>query len=386
MRSKLYLILIVLIFGLAFTGIQTWESFKVDPYINYSNQTSFIVASKLSAQLERTKDKEYILRVSDKEISLKGNDLANLIEPFIRDYTQKEEYRISREKMTEFLTEIALSVNSAPLDARITIIKGIPTTLFKEVSGEKLNIQESSINILEGIIMGRPVIDLVIDYVKPGLTMAKFEKLKIDSLLAVGESDFAGSPAARIHNIKVSSAKYNGRLIPPRKTFSFNKILGEVTAETGYLPELVIKHDKITPEYGGGICQVSTTLYRAALNAGLPIEERKNHSFTVGYYNPQGLDATIYPGVVDLKFKNDTGEYILIQTKIEGTKLIFELYGRDDGRIVEIDGPYQYPREEGGSYAYLTRTVTKGDEEVEEDFNSTYRSKDEFPLERNPLE
>jgi len=376
----------VLIFGLAFAGIQTWESFKVDPYINYSNQTSFTAASRLSAQLEKTEDKEYVLRVSGQEIPLKGKVLANLIEPYIRDYTQREEYRISEERMTELLTEIALSVNSAPIDARITIVKGIPTTLFEEIPGKKLNIQKSANNILEGIIKGRPVIDLVIDYVEPGLTMAKFEKLKIDSLLAVGESNFIGSPAARIHNIKVSSAKYNGRLIPPRKTFSFNEILGEVDAETGYLPELVIKHNKTIPEYGGGICQVSTTLYRAVLNAGLPIKERKNHSFTVRYYNPQGLDATIYPGVVDLKFKNDTREYILIQTKIEGTKLIFELYGRDDGRIVEIDGPYQYPREEGGSYTYVTRTVKKGDKEIEEDFNSTYRSKEEYPLERNPLE
>lgn len=386
MKFKLYLVLIVILFGISFVGIQTWESFKIAPYINYTNQISFTAASKLSAQLTANKDREYKLRIQEQEISLKGDVLANLIEPYIRNFTQKEEYRISQKRMTEILVEIAQSINSAPIDARITLIKGVPTTVFEGIPGIRLSMDKSAKSILDGIIQSRPVIDLIVDYVEPGLTLAKFEKLDIKDLLAEGESDFAGSSSSRIHNIIVAAARYNGLLIPPGKTFSFNELLGEVSAKSGYLPELVIKNKKIVPEYGGGICQVSSTLYKAALKAGLEIVERRGHSVTIRYYSPQGLDATIYPGVVDLKFKNDTDEYILIQSKIEDTKLTFEIYGENDGREVIINGPRMYPREEGGWSTYVTRIIKKEKEEIVESFDSVYKSIEEYPLERNPLE
>jgi vancomycin resistance protein YoaR len=386
MKFKLYLALIVILFGISFVGIQTWESFRIAPHINYADRSSFTAASELSAQLTTNKDREYKLRIQEQEISLKGDVLASLIEPYIRNFTQKKEYRISQKRMNEILVEIAQSINSAPIDARITLIKGIPTTLFEGIPGIKLSMDKSAKSILDGIIQSRPVIYLIVDYVEPGLTLAKFEKLNIKDLLAEGESDFAGSSSSRIHNITVSAARYNGLLIPPGKTFSFNELLGEVSAKSGYLPELVIKNKKIVPEYGGGICQVSSTLYKAALRAGLEIVERRGHSVTIRYYSPQGLDATIYPGVVDLKFKNDTNEYILIQSKIEGTKLTFEIYGENDGREVTINGPHMYPREEGGWSTYVTRTIKKGRKETEESFDSVYKSIEEYPLERNPLE
>ncbi len=386
MKFKLYLTLIVILFGISFVGIQTWESFRIAPHINYADRSSFTAASELSAQLTTNKDREYRLRVQEQEISLKGEVLANLIEPYIRNFTQKKEYRISQKRMNEILVEIAQSINSAPIDARITLIKGVPTTIFEGIPGIRLSMDKSAKSILDGIIQSRPVIDLIVDYVEPGLTLAKFEKLNIKDLLADGESDFAGSSSSRIHNITVAAARYNGLLIPPGKTFSFNELLGEVSAKSGYLPELVIKNKKIVPEYGGGICQVSSTLYKAALKAGLEIVERRGHSVTIRYYSPQGLDATIYPGVVDLKFKNDTNEYILIQSKIEGTKLTFEIYGENDGREVIINGPHMYPREGGGWSTYVTRTIKKGTKEIKESFDSVYKSIEEYPLERNPLE
>ena len=139
-------------------------------------------------------------------------------------------------------------------------------------------------------------------------------------------------------------------------------------------------------ELGGGLCQVSTTLFRSAIMAGLPILERKPHSFPVKYYNPQGFDATIYPGVVDLKFKNDTPHHILIQSRVEGTKLIFDIYGPDNGRKVVLDGPFQYDEKPNGSMkAYFVRKIYQGEILArEERFDSTYGAP--APLERNPLE
>ncbi len=382
-KSKLQILLIVLVFGIALVGVQTWESFKIAPY---SDKVAFTAASTLSAQLAEDKNKEYRLEVEGEYITLRGKELVSLIEPYVRDFTRKEEYRISKEKMEELLVEIAQGVVSVPINARITIIDGVPTTLFEGIPGKRLDMQASAVNILKGIVDRKSTIELTMKYVEPELTLEKFNELKITSLLAEGESNFAGSSDARAHNIKMGAARYNGRLIPPGEIFSFNALLGEVSAETGFLPELVIKNKKIIPEYGGGVCQVSSTLYRAVLSAGLPIVERRNHSFPVRHYSPQGLDATIYPGVVDLKFEIDNNEYILVQTRVECTKLIFELYGKDDGRIVTIDGPHQYPRENDGLYTSLTRTVKKGDVEIKESFNSLYRSREEYPLERNPLE
>lgn len=156
--------------------------------------------------------------------------------------------------------------------------------------------------------------------------------LGITELIGVGTSNFAGSPANRRHNIKIGMSYLNGLLIKPGETFSVMRHLGTIDGTKGYLEELVIKKDKTQKEFGGGLCQVGTTMFRAALNSGLPITERRNHSYRVAYYEPAGTDATIYDPAPDLKFVNDTGNYVLIQGYITGNKLVFEFWGTKDGR------------------------------------------------------
>jgi len=225
--------------------------------------------------------------------------------------------------------------------------------------------------------------------VKPKISTADIDNLGITSLLAKGVSNFGGSPSNRIHNIKVGAAKFNGFLLKPNEEFSFNKILGEVGPEQGYEPELVILKDRTAPEYGGGLCQVSTTAFRAAVYAGLEITQRYPHAFPVKYYNPQGFDATIYPPYPDLKFINNTSNYVLIQTKIKGTELTFEFYGNDDGRKVEIQGPEQYDIQPDGSMkAKLVQKVYDKNNNIiiDKTFYSNYKSPNLYPVQRNPLE
>ncbi len=197
------------------------------------------------------------------------------------------------------------------------------------------------------------------------------QEKEVKELIATGHSAYYGSPANRMFNIDFGTKKYNGLLIPPAQEFSFNEILGPVDAASGFKPEKVIKKDKLEYEYGGGICQVSTTFYRAALQAGLPITERKPHSWKVSYYSQSmgdGLDATIYPGVADLKFINDTPGYLLIQAYTEGAEDYFKIYGTDDGRSVILDGPY------GGGLTYRwNRTITANGEEKTEEIWSRYK-------------
>jgi len=170
------------------------------------------------------------------------------------------------------------------------------------------------------------------------------QDIGIREVVAIGESNSARSATSRRHNISAGLSKFNGHLVLQGDTFSFNDVLGPVNGETGYVKELVILGDKTLPDYGGGLCQVSTTAYRGIWEYGFPIVDRRNHSFAVSYYSPQGTDATIYPPYTDMKFVNDGQSALLIQTHIEGDRAFFIYYGMRDTREVEIIGPYVWDR------------------------------------------
>lgn len=169
--------------------------------------------------------------------------------------------------------------------------------------------------------------------------------LGVTDLVGVGYSDFSGSPSGRVHNVNEGINQFNGVLIQKDEEFSFMDHLSPVDAEHGFVPELVIKGDETIPEYGGGMCQVSSTMFRAALYSGLPITARTNHSYAVSYYARPfgyGLDATVYDPKPDLKFVNDTPGALLVQSYTEGNSAYYIFYGTNDGRRVTMDGPRAY--------------------------------------------
>jgi len=258
-------------------------------------------------------------------------------------------------------------------------------------SGTQLKIDESIEKIKKDILSRKNKIVLLVDTKEPEITEKKINDLKIEKLIGSGTSNFSGSPRNRVHNIRVGASKFNGILIAPNEIFSFNKILGAVGPAQGYLPELVIKNNKTVPEYGGGICQVSTTVFRSAVNSGMEVIERSPHAYPVRYYTPHGFDATIYIPKPDLVFKNNTPGYILIQSKIQGNFLTFEVYGQDDKREVIVKGPYQYAHGFAGAGSMKARleTIVKIGEKIiyQKTFLSSYKSPDLFPVEeKNPLE
>ncbi len=182
-------------------------------------------------------------------------------------------------------------------------------------------------------------ITVSVDVIKPNMVASDVNNLGEMEVLGVGYSTFKDSHTNRIKNIANAVKRLDGILIKPGEEFSANKFAGPYTKENGFLPEMVIKGRELVPEIGGGMCQIGTTLFRMAMNAGMPISERRNHSLVVGYYadpvngNP-GTDATLYEPNVDFKFVNDTGGYLLVQTSIDYTKqqLVFTLWGKKDGR------------------------------------------------------
>lgn len=211
------------------------------------------------------------------------------------------------------------------------------------INGQEIDFEKAFKVIREAVNTGESEVRLPLKTIPPVINVDdQLKEMGVVDLIAFGETDYSGSPYNRRNNIRVGLNRFSGWLIPPNETVSAIQRLGAVNQATGYLPELVIKGDKTIPEYGGGLCQVSTTLYRSVLFAGLPINERRNHSYAVSYYDPQGLDATIYIPSPDLKFTNDTENHILIQTLMKDGKAFSNVYGTTMNRQVDLIGPFYY--------------------------------------------
>ncbi len=189
---------------------------------------------------------------------------------------------------------------------------------------------------------GSTTIPLTLEKRVPKILGPDAERLGIREALGTGVSYYDGSPANRRHNISLGTKKVHGTLIAPGETFSLLTVLGAVNGANGWLPELVIKGNKTTPEYGGGLCQVGTTIFRTTLQAGLPVVERRNHSYRVRYYEPAGTDATIYEPSPDYRFRNDTGHHILVTTENKYPRLAYTIWGTSDGRIATVGKPRIY--------------------------------------------
>lgn len=337
--------------------------------------------------LESIRTKGIILGADNSKIIVKNTQLNKWIESYVRAYTSKSDLRISYPLLANYLESIAPSLNVEPVNAKLKFQDNRADVFVPPVPGRKLNIDNSATTIAEAILDNKASASLVFDTIEPEITLEKINSLGIKTLLAKGQSDYGKSTAARIHNIKVGLSKFNGIILKPGEEFSFNKFLGDVDDKAGYEAELVIKSGQLVKEFGGGLCQVATTVFRAAILSGFDITERKPHSFPVHYYDPQGFDATIYPGVVDLKFINNTENHVLIQAKLVGSKLSVEMYGSDDGRKITMNTPVSYDKKPSGAMkAYFIRRISKDGVEKEERFDSTYKAPPASPLERNPLE
>ena len=329
------------------------------------------------------------IQAAEEEIALSRDDLIELL-LFERTQENNVVASLKRSQAALWLEEhLGKSVGREPRDARFEVEKNRVVLFVPSLTGRMLDSQASIQILLDGLRQGEKRVTLTVVETDPKIRTQDANSFGIVSLLGKGESDFAGSPKNRIHNIKTGAARFNGVLIPPQEEFSFNETLGPVTEEMGYKAELVILQDKTVPALGGGLCQVSTTAFRAAAYSGLEVTQRRSHSYVVRYYGTPGFDATIYPPNPDLRFINDTSGHILIQTRVEGTKLTFEFYGTPDGRTVTVEGPYVYDKKADGSLkATLTVKTTLADNKTrEQTFQSVYKSPTLYPVnKRNPLE
>lgn len=215
------------------------------------------------------------------------------------------------------------------------------------LAGRTLDIGATQAAVSQGLLSGQHEIPLALDTEAPQVgTDATAQSLGITELVYAETTYFRGSDAARLQNIETSAREFYGLLVPPNTTFSMGDVLGDISLDNGYAEALIIYNGRTITGVGGGVCQVSTTLFRTAFFAGYPIVERHAHAFRVFYYEQRpgsgtdpslaGLDATVYFPLVDLKFTNDRPYWLLMETYFnrEAMSLTWKFYSTNDGRTV----------------------------------------------------
>lgn len=271
---------------------------------------------------------------------IKRQDLALAFEVRLNSESDEADLGLNEDKLKDILASIEKAVNIPNQEPKFKMENNKVVEFKAGVAGREIDLKKTRELWEQQLILNQQTeLGLVVTEKELTQQNADINNFGIKELLGIGKSNFAGSPKNRRHNIKVGAEAVNGSLLAPGEEFSLLKTLGKVDASSGYLPELVIKGNKTTPEYGGGLCQIGTTVFRGTLAAGLPVTERRNHSYQVSYYaNDKGLpgtDATIYDPAPDYRFKNDTSNYVLITSRIEGDNVFFEFWGTKDGRQAE---------------------------------------------------
>lgn len=322
---------------------------KVEFYLTYNDQVATISAKELNIGFDTN-------LITDQAMSYgKSSNLVSdifvIVDAYLNGAAITPSYTFDQGKIKENLISLDNEIHKEPVDALFTV-ENNRVTAFKQSSNgqaidyEKLNtffIQKAK-EIVKGKTPKGITIQLPVKILKPTVSTEKANNLGIVEQIGQGVSYFAGSIPNRVHNISLAASRINGVLVAPNEVFSFDKSLGDVDKYNGYKEAYVIQNGKTVLGDGGGVCQVSTTLFRAVLNSGLPVVERHAHAYRVGYYEQQsypGIDATIYVPTVDFKFKNDTKNYILIQSFLDPTNmsLTFTFYGTSDGRKVDLTTP-----------------------------------------------
>ncbi len=298
------------------------------------------MAQQMVPALRQYASQPLVLTYEEKRFPL---DIATILSLINYDDVNGGQLSLSNNQLNQFVNTVASKIDQPAKDALFQFANGKAVAFAPSQDGIVVDKALLAGKIEQALLSGQGSRVIVIPVTKTPSTvsMADVNTLGINELLAHGESNYKNSPADRIYNIKLAMSRINGSIIAPGAEFSFNNAVGEISQATGYRQALVILSGQTVLGDGGGVCQVSTTVFRASLNAGLPITQRTAHAYRVSYYENDmgpGFDATIYQPGVDFRFKNDTGHYVLLQATVDeaNTKLYIDLYGTSDGRVATL--------------------------------------------------
>lgn len=339
--------------------------------------------------------------------------------PMLRPVAEGSTVRLTLDKaaLADWLKPVTEAISQSSRLPRFAFLpeEGRLKLLESGQRGQRLDLDATAAAIL-GAGQGPRLARLTLTYEDTAVKdTATAVELGIKEVVAEASSRFVGSAPGRVHNVALAASRYDGLLVPPGAIVSFNEFLGDVSEAEGYKKTLIIVDGATQDGVGGGVCQVSTTMFRAAFWGGFPIVERHAHGYRVGYYEqgaPPGFDATIYSPVVDFRWQNDTEHWLLLSTWTNkaGAVTNFTIYGTKPAREVKmgpvIKGkavPPPPPRTEldpklppgtqeikeyarDGMSVSLSRVIVEGDQERTDAFNSHYVPTGQLVLLGPPLE
>lgn len=284
--------------------------------------------------------------------------VANMLKVNTAENGGKTELQVGLDlaALQKSLNELKVYVDRQPANARFVFNDdtGQIEPISSSATGRVMDVNASIAAINDALLRGEHTVPLVVGEQQPAVAdTAVGADLGITQEVAEHTTYFYGSSSERIQNIVAASGQFHGLLVAPGETFSMGNALGDVSLENGFAEALIIYGGRTIKGVGGGVCQVSTTLFRTVFYAGFPIVERYSHAYRVSYYEKTrsgdvdpglaGLDATVYFPLVDFKFVNDTPYWMLMETyvNVEARTLTWKIYSTPDGRSVtwETTGP-----------------------------------------------
>lgn len=263
---------------------------------------------------------------------------------------------LDEKELRKSLGDLKVIVDRQPRDARFEFndSTGQLEAISSSTVGREMDVEASIDAVNAALQRGEHSVNLVVAEQQPAVSdQAVGTDLGIVELVATQTTYFYGSSEARIQNIVTAASQYHGLLIAPGEIFSMGSVLGDVSLENGYAEALIIYGGRTIKGVGGGVCQVSTTLFRTVFFAGFPVIERYSHAYRVPYYEMDasghvdtqfaGMDATVYFPLVDFKFQNDTPHWMLMETyvNVDARTLTWKIYSTSDDRSItwETTGP-----------------------------------------------
>lgn len=282
----------------------------------------------------------------DREIqwSLKGTDLLAVV--MVRNDERQGAPRpvlaINAEKAKPLLDRLAREVEQEPRDVRFEWREGRLQPLVTSRNGHVLERPAALAALEAALASGEGRVELPVTVTKAKVAMEDAPGLGLRELVVERSTPYAGGSPERNHNVELGARRIHGIVIPPGSTFSFLDAVGDISLDTGFQMGFAIVEKETVPDAGGGICQVSTTLFQSAFYGGYSILDRWAHAYRIRRYEQPlvGLDSTVYGPTLDLKFRNDTAEHLLIQARTDGERLSVSLVGTKPQWDVRIEGPF----------------------------------------------
>ena len=269
-------------------------------------------------------------RTMDRALAVREqlNALQRLQSHFYPVHRQLElDVDIDDDILNNYLAGITADIISEPVDATFVINEDDTVTVIPGQPGRRLVVEQVKERLILNLSQGQvPEVQLELEVVPPTVNEAQVRGLGLEGLVAKASTTFKEPGGPRAHNIRNAAARLDGLLLAPGQALSFNETVGPRTGERGYRMAPVIIGNKFDEGMGGGICQVSSTAYKAALLAGMAVVERHNHSLTVSYID-LGLDAAVVYGMLDLKLRNDSEAHVLLKTSVDGSLLTVKIFG-----------------------------------------------------------